>query len=539
MKHLYTSVLCGDDRLKCQLLELSGYLENYLWPFYFSDSSNVHTFSVLLLVNEKLAQDSAAFVTLARNEGKFHALVSKLLDLFLSDKLDNQLTPGFLRFVLGAFRNLEHESIKNCTLRYVSLPVWSHISTMRLNRELSINETIASNWQKYSYQQKAMQKKFLENSSSASDGQSSKSSKRKRGTDAAAAEDKSKQIQSIVQSMDRDANFIFVILQTTLNDLNQVSPSSLQLSCVEHKLELVVELLTQVHTRRYLTTLLDDMHFVLRCRRANLIQSTNIDFKKLKKLLDQVDDYLRFELDDLTGQALTNQDLMERCNSRISQLQQLAFADYSEKLRGLMFSSLGELVKHTELSRHFAVLGKDELLSIAKKLAVYNDNDEKLYGIQAELIEEEFIKDLIFDYLSVRSLLMERINKLPLYPTETLLWDDDFLPSRAFHDHEQASALPKLNLQYLTIYDCFMRNFLLYLMESAYEIRGDLMDAIKRMGPRQLPMVTSINFAGWARMALPILSTTLDEVAKPFLGEIIPRSVDCTINVRTVFYVID
>ena len=77
-------------------------------------------------------------------------------------------------------------------------------------------------------------------------------------------------------------------------------------------------------------------------------------------------------------------------------------------------------------------------------------------------------------------------------------------------------ALPKLNVQFLTIGDYLLRNFLLYRLESAYEIREDLVDAIKRMGPKQLQFAAAgapkVSFAGWARMALPVNGVSIDEV---------------------------
>lgn len=41
-------------------------------------------------------------------------------------------------------------------------------------------------------------------------------------------------------------------------------------------------------------------------------------------------------------------------------------------------------------------------------------------------------------------------------------------------------ALPKLNLQFLSFYDYLLRCFTLYRLESAYEIRADIVDAVKR-----------------------------------------------------------
>lgn len=44
-------------------------------------------------------------------------------------------------------------------------------------------------------------------------------------------------------------------------------------------------------------------------------------------------------------------------------------------------------------------------------------------------------------------------------------------------------ALPKLNLQFLTFHDYLLRNFNLFRLEATYEIREDIGDVLKRVGP--------------------------------------------------------
>lgn len=44
-------------------------------------------------------------------------------------------------------------------------------------------------------------------------------------------------------------------------------------------------------------------------------------------------------------------------------------------------------------------------------------------------------------------------------------------------------ALPKLNLQFLTLHDYLLRNFNLFRLESTYEIRQDVEDVVTRMKP--------------------------------------------------------
>jgi intron-binding protein aquarius len=53
--------------------------------------------------------------------------------------------------------------------------------------------------------------------------------------------------------------------------------------------------------------------------------------------------------------------------------------------------------------------------------------------------------------------------------TAQTLWDEHVVPSDMFTDG--CLALPKLNIQFLTMFDYLLRNLNLFHMESTYEIR--------------------------------------------------------------------
>ena len=63
---------------------------------------------------------------------------------------------------------------------------------------------------------------------------------------------------------------------------------------------------------------------------------------------------------------------------------------------------------------------------------------------------------------------------------------------------EHCLALPKLNLQFLTLHDYLLRNYNLFRLEANYEIREDLEDVIKRVGPRANPE-GGVEYTGAAR----------------------------------------
>lgn len=56
-------------------------------------------------------------------------------------------------------------------------------------------------------------------------------------------------------------------------------------------------------------------------------------------------------------------------------------------------------------------------------------------------------------------------------------------------ESEGCLALPKLNLQFLTLHDYLLRNFNLFRLESTYEIRQDIEDVVLRMKPWFVPFL--------------------------------------------------
>lgn len=124
---------------------------------------------------------------------------------------------------------------------------------------------------------------------------------------------------------------------------------------------------------------------------------------------------------------------------------------------------------------------------------------------------------------------------MPLYPTEDVIWNENIVPT-AYFSGEGCLALPKLNLQFLTLHDYLLRNFNLFRLESTCklfkivvkdlklhvklfldEIRQDIEDAVSRLCPWKSED-GSVYWGGWARMAQPILNFAVVEVAKPNIG---------------------
>jgi len=82
--------------------------------------------------------------------------------------------------------------------------------------------------------------------------------------------------------------------------------------------------------------------------------------------------------------------------------------------------------------------------------------------------EQLLLEILVFHY-ERRVSQIKRLNAMALYPTEEMIWNENIVPSAYHSSTGQVLALPKLNLQFLTLHDYLLRNFELFRLESTCE----------------------------------------------------------------------
>jgi len=149
-----------------------------------------------------------------------------------------------------------------------------------------------------------------------------------------------------------------------------------------------------------------------------------------------------------------------------------------------------------------------------KKKKVKTEEEERLRTLLVEIL---------MNRLSRPTMQQDDIEKMPLYPTEQLIWDPNLVPEEHYSG-DYSLALPKLNLQFLTIHDYLLRNFNLFRLESTYEVREDIHDQIPRLKAYQ-DGDGSTKVAGVARMLLPLQGIEITNVKRPRVGETVPSEV--------------
>ncbi|KAL7286119.1 hypothetical protein TKK_0019633 [Trichogramma kaykai] len=238
--------------------------------------------------------------------------------------------------------------------------------------------------------------------------------------------------------------------------------------------------------------------------------------------------YARFEISENTGESLTDYDMTQLHYSKIQSLQTAAFAKFPDLL-SFALANVASVDTRDSLLKHFGALSQEKLQAIASYLnlvpAEERQSDENWFRFDLD-----FLKELLISRHERRVSQLEALNEMPLYPTEDIIWNESIVPTEYFSG-EGCLALPKLNLQFLTLHDYLLRNFNLFRLESTYEIRQDIEDSVSRLSPWKAED-GSAYFGGWARMAQPITQFAVVEVAKPNIGEKQPSRVRADVSIN-------
>ena len=185
--------------------------------------------------------------------------------------------------------------------------------------------------------------------------------------------------------------------------------------------------------------------------------------------------------------------------------------DYEETLEELCLTSVHHIASRTVLMDQLRHLSLEDLNSLAVHLRLVppmnqrtNESNDDLFASGSGELSKELLLEIFVCEYCVPHTPVDSINSLSLLPDEQTLWSGSAVSTNT------VSALPKLNLQFLSFPDYLARNFELYRHETCYQICRDISEAIVRMRAR-LDMNGNTTFTGKSRMAVPIQSFGVTE----------------------------
>ncbi|KAJ2088023.1 hypothetical protein IW138_004531 [Coemansia sp. RSA 986] len=541
-------------RSTLQALERLQYFELCLWPHYKPSSMTDATLiSILMMLNEKHTQGLSRAVWTFISEGSKDkgATFANLFDDVVAFSMkametgeDPVVRSLVAQFLVACFSSLETPTVRDACMPLTSLLLWHHIDDSRRLVDAMFERTpqLQRLWKHLSKKCTAGKKTTAEEAG------------------------RNQRDRDYLPSLIRD--FVNCVL---IEDNNE----GMLAYCVKF-LELLIDLESQLPTRRYVNLLLVDYQVVSLCEQASWYSKTrNSDTKDdiFTQLVDQLRDKVYFQVRDVTGEAVSEEEAREMHYQLVQDLQLVAFKEFTDTLEPLALSSVARLGDDPSmLISILKPLGYEELLKLAHLVGIRTKSivtADTGIATDGRYTKPYIIECFVQRYMR-RTTVAAQVRAISLYPTEEellnrLVVETDQcsrLPySVSYKDRSRNECVcirypvlpvPKLNLQFLSNHDYLMRCFELFRLESTYEIRENVVDAVRRLQPRptydesvdvtmggggggesSLDAASNGNthFDGWARMAVPMASFSIVDVQRPKIGERAPSQVRADISI--------
>ncbi|KAL4102292.1 hypothetical protein PRIC1_006037 [Phytophthora ramorum] len=566
---LYASFLGEEssdaDTLKClQELNNMHFLEDALWPLADVIGSvrdcrhhvkKAWLVSVLLLVGFRaregdISSCNGVWTFLKEEDAAWNTCWTSLWALLAeadsSMEDDAKWTlkeqTALTQFLITCFQSLEVQQVASCVLQLTSLPLWTALSPSQRALEFQTYPKLERHWNRIM-----------------SDGSQEKKSakKNKRRKLKAATETPRYEQIALVQRLDA----FFEIVKAPMDEDVPKHEFTQRFRFVALFLALLIDLLGQLPTRRFLQTVLRRRHVRTVLQNSPLLQHARQwqnanERDALRKQLALLDASIRFPINAHTGTSLSPREYREHQSRHIQALQQCAFQSFrNSRVEEFAIAPCGHIAdasSFTEMLNPVVAADRQRLTALAVAVGVLADQAEADSTSDAELVD--FFKEEYSFAISNENDALS--SNAPVFPTELDIWNS-MLDRKDAPQQAEASdvnetteniygagdtnlfpllSVRKLGLQFLNLADYLQRKYDLLRLEAAQDIRGDLEAAIKQLDAVRALRSSSGNdtiFRGFSRTAAP-LSDALQivKVGKPALGQTTPASVVAHLEVE-------
>lgn len=278
----------------------------------------------------------------------------------------------------------------------------------------------------------------------------------------------------------------------------------------ERFMEFLTDLQSQLPTRRYVNTLLQDLNLLPAIRLSPTY--TDEDNGLFRDLFNLLSHFTYFPIEDQTGRQLSKLEYDQQHYDILAKLQRTGYAAFQEKLQLMALANYGSVGNREELDGHLRSLSDDELVELCSLMGLRTEYPSSTFLVR----DRSFYMETLLSLVEQRATFKDNVRDMPVLPTEKILYETTFLRNETY-DGSRPLAIPKLNLQYLTMGDFLWRSFILYRAESLYGIRKDLEEVVKRVKPRGKGANTK--FGGVSMMSLPIMKPAVVDVAPSKVSE--------------------
>ncbi|KNE56581.1 hypothetical protein AMAG_02376 [Allomyces macrogynus ATCC 38327] len=419
----------------------------------------------------------AALWALSKPEDQFARLFTNLARLAVAKDQPWGKRGQALQFLCLCFQSIEIDMVRKEILRFVSISIWSNLSSDALRQKnLAKSPNLQKLW-------KSAQKKLTK-----------------------------------ATGADRDR---LIFQQSWLTTLvlelhgmiasSTAAPTPEQASFLAQLLQLLIEIENQLPTRRFAHALFMDYGVLALC------ESATVADQAVQNWLAMLRVFLLFQVDEHTGQVLTKEEMEDRIEDELVAFQDLVYAQFKGQLMDLAMAHLGQLQDAAFLEEHLANVPTDVLLQLMHALTLRTTD-----MVTATTLSHGALVTVLVAHLAKHANPLADLAAVPLYPvTATSIAD---------------RVVPPLSLQYLSLSDYLFRHYALYRKESAYAITVDVDEAVQRLRPVFDADRELLEFRGRSRMALAPDTVILTHVGRMAAFDAAPTRVELEVKYTVGMY---
>ncbi|KAH8169576.1 AAA domain-containing protein [Sarocladium implicatum] len=472
------------------LLESLQTLESYLWPGYTEEASNYHVLLIALIANVKRREHLETWTLFEDKPIDFSSLFRRILSMTLDRTLASTIRTQLLSFLIHAFQSLDCTIVRKECAPLVAIGIWHNLSSDKM-RDAHLDQAphLRKAW-------RGAQRRYD------------------------AADDATK------ARLRFERSWLYTLLLDFINTVYEEKSKPESTLYCERFVEFISDLQSQLPTRRYVNALIHDLNLLSAVKLSPMYHDEENGL--LRDLHSLLSHYSFFAIDDQTGVQLSRTEAFDKHCSALGRLQRVSLKHFKAELTVLALSNYGAIDQRDELQPLLEPLSDEQLARLANLLDVRTVYPENL----SLKVDRRFLMEVLLSKFERRKTFQEAAENMALTPTEDALFDAGFRRADSY-DGSHPLALPKLNLQYLSIGDFLWRALILYRAEAYYGIRKDIETALRRLRP-QASKSGETHFNGFSKMAMPVSKPSILEVVPALVGDDKPSLVraEVVVDVR-------
>ena len=180
----------------------------------------------------------------------------------------------------------------------------------------------------------------------------------------------------------------------------------------ERFVELLIDLQSQLPTRKYTNALIIDLNVLVVIYISSLYRAPRNQL--FRDLVAELDHYLYFAVNSYTSSPRSDDEMHKAHCKELAFLQRIAMRDFKEKLTVLALSNFAAIDTRDELLELLVGLTDAELVSLCQKLHLRTSYPQ---GTKIS-VDREFLLEVLVETFQRRESFIEKARNLTVYPNE-------------------------------------------------------------------------------------------------------------------------